>query len=282
MARPPKIRIRESDKLEYKKLEASVKRKIRNVKKKYGIDLSGEVSLPGLENFTTRKEYNAFKEKAQSFTNRYNLTYQFVKNPYGVVKSKKEINQYERDYKKRVRNTERYNARMNNLPMFRNGEFAGTVGLRMQITKSENLLNIPNFTPFKEIRQQLSADNMFKNMHERANPEFYEKQSDNIRDTFADELEEMLGFLGVDTIDEVVEYIRNMSGQEFYEGLYLQHILLNDHIQGFEIFGSPRYLNEGDLIDPAQQVSGVSEIVKVIERYRQGQVDRDFFHIPNS
>lgn len=261
-------------------MEASVKRKIRNVKNKYGIDLSGEVKLPGLENFSTRKEYNAFKEKAQSFTNRYNLTYQYVKNPYGVVKSKKEINQYERDYKRAARNVAARNAEKGKIKMFRNGEFATTVGLRMKMLhpKYAEAVTLGNFIPFKDIRRQLTADNKFASMRELANPEHFDTTDEIMRDSYVQQFEEIVNFLGFEDLEGYIETLKEMNGRDFYE-FYMQNLVLNQ--LGFEIFGSPRYLMEGKTIDVPQQASGIGGILREIDRYRQEGMDRDLSHIPN-
>src|SRR5690625_5942336 len=41
-----------------------------------GVDLEGEIPLPDLSEFQTRKEFNEWKELQSSFTNRANTEYQ--------------------------------------------------------------------------------------------------------------------------------------------------------------------------------------------------------------
>src|SRR5690625_5284905 len=72
-----------------------------------GVDLEGEIPLPDLSEFQTRKEFNEWKELQSSFTNRANTEYQFVKNEYGVVASKREIYQVEQATKRAQRVADR-------------------------------------------------------------------------------------------------------------------------------------------------------------------------------
>ena len=103
MARPPRIRITQNDRAEFARLARNAKAKVRRTFKNYGIDLTGEVDIPTLDDFKTRKQFNEWREKVESFTNRNNLNYQFVKNDFGVSASKKELNDIARDVKKAQR-----------------------------------------------------------------------------------------------------------------------------------------------------------------------------------
>src|SRR5690625_7488212 len=76
MAKLPPIRIRKRDEEEYRRLQRNTKAKINRVKKNYGVDLEGEIPLPDLSEFQTRKEFNEWKELQSSFTNRANTEYQ--------------------------------------------------------------------------------------------------------------------------------------------------------------------------------------------------------------
>jgi hypothetical protein len=75
--------------------------KVKRTFQKYGVDLTEEVSIPSLDSFQTREEFNKWKEKAGSFTNRNNQKFQFVKNEHGVVASKSLLNEISRNRKKK-------------------------------------------------------------------------------------------------------------------------------------------------------------------------------------
>jgi hypothetical protein len=78
------------------------KAKVKRTFQKYGVDLTEEVSIPSLDSFQTREEFNEWKEKAGSFTNRNNQRFQFVKNEHGVVASKSLLNEISRNRKKEI------------------------------------------------------------------------------------------------------------------------------------------------------------------------------------
>ena len=67
-----KIRLSKKDKTEYKRLVRNTKAKISRTKSKYGVNLSSEVNIPSLDKFSTRKEFNAWNNDQERFTNRGN------------------------------------------------------------------------------------------------------------------------------------------------------------------------------------------------------------------
>jgi len=59
----PKFTISEKDLNEFKRLQNNAKAMIRSRKKKYGVDISGEIDLrKSITSFKTRASYNAWKE----------------------------------------------------------------------------------------------------------------------------------------------------------------------------------------------------------------------------
>ena len=156
MRRFTPIRITKNDAEEYRRLVRNSKAKIRRTSKNYGVDLSDEVELPSLDQFKTRKEFNEWKESVSNFTNRANTEYQFKKNEYGVVASKKEINQIERDTKRAQKIAEELQKKASEKPFISGGKEQGTVGQRMMQMGKPNTAGIyrpPDFN-FDKIRSK--------------------------------------------------------------------------------------------------------------------------------
>jgi hypothetical protein len=65
--------------------------------RKKGIDI--EMPTTGATQFKTRAEFNDYVKQMQSFINPHNMNYQYVKNTQGVVFTKKELNELERQIK---------------------------------------------------------------------------------------------------------------------------------------------------------------------------------------
>ena len=90
-------RITKKEKLMLQKLNQSANTKKRNIKKNYNMAVDVEVlTLKELQK-KSREEINAYKDNLKSFTNRYNLDYQYVKNEDGeTIGTKKEVQAFER------------------------------------------------------------------------------------------------------------------------------------------------------------------------------------------
>lgn len=199
----------------YNKLARSAKAKINRVKGKYGIDLTGEITVPKLESFKSRSEFNAFKDQVKSFTNRNNTKYQFVENKYGVVASKREINKIKRDTKQAQRVAKKLAKEAVNKPFVAGGKVRGTVGQRMlQMGKPETAgITIPRDFDFFKIRTRKQLMEKAKNMRERSDVEFFDKRMELMKDNYIKSLESTYN----SDAHELAKVIEQMSPKDFYE-----------------------------------------------------------------
>lgn len=87
----PKFTISEKDLNEFKRLQNNAKAMIRSRKKKYGVDISGEIDLrKSITSFKTRASYNAWKEGMKKLKYRADLQ---ITETQGVIASKKQVHQ---------------------------------------------------------------------------------------------------------------------------------------------------------------------------------------------
>lgn len=264
MARITPIRITERDKKEYARLVRNTRAKIRRTQKNYGIDLSGEVELPKLEEFSTRKEFNEWKERVGSFTNRYNLRYQFVKNEYDVVASKSQLMKIERDTKRAQRIADEELKKVQDKPVFQGGKQFGTVGQRTLHMSTPDVTGIhrPSDFDFSKVRNQQRLEDLQESMEKRAYPEYYDWRKEQLKMNFMKMLEETFN----SDADDVVDKLADIPPDDFYE-MYLMY----PSEFNFDIY----YLDD----DMDQEASGyLNELNKIdsyIDQYKSGKINTD-------
>jgi hypothetical protein len=155
---------RGNDKDLLRKINRNVSSKKSRLRNKFDLEIP-EVETKPLKEFNTRKEFNQYVRKMQSFTNRYNTNYQFKQNQHGVTMSQKDINEIERKLKAENQEKARQFNRIKNKLKPEKGEY---------IPKNINDFNHPNvperlagFRPhtfnFDLISTKKTADN-YKNL----------------------------------------------------------------------------------------------------------------------
>lgn len=255
MATVRPIRITKNDREEYNRLARNAKSKISRIKNKYGVDLSGEIEVPKIDSFASRAEFNQFKERAKSFTNRNNTKYQFVENKFGVVASKKEINKIKRDTEKAQRVAKKLTKEATNKPFIAGGKQQGTVGQQMkQMGKPDTAgIVIPNDFDFNKIRTRKQLKAKAESMEGRSEPGFFDKRMEQMKTNFIDALNKTFN----SDAHGVAERIEIMSARDFYE-MYLT-------INEFKF--AAIYINEllGETTD-----NFVVQINQQIDMYEQG------------
>ena len=249
-------------------MTASAKAKLRRVNKNYGIDLSNEINLMKLDEFKTRKEFNEWVENMQRFTNRSNQNYQFVKNEYGLVLTKKELNELVRLSKQNQRLAKEKIKEALNLDVLKNKE------KQMQELRERTLIlgegnvtgiSVPPLFNFNQFRTYAALEKAKGNVRKRSNPQFYDKRNEILKDNFIRSLE---GSFNSDA-DKLVSMLRVMSGQDFYE-LYMSDRLNFD----FSLYDS-----EGQLFDANRDHLEAME--NTVEDFYRGNFDSDFKDFPN-
>lgn len=209
----------------------NAKAKIRRTKKNYGIDLAEEIQIPKLTDFETRSQYNEWKEGIQEFTNRYNIEYQFVKNEYDVVASKGQLKRIEKNTKIAQEKAKQMIDKLEQLPVYQQGEQTMTVAGRILMTseKSATGIKVPLDFDFSSVRTQDVLRAKEKGMEKQASEDYYQNKQDQYKDNF---IKKMEGSFNSDA-DYVVDVIKNMSDNDFYE-----MTLMYPDTFDFDLYGS--------------------------------------------
>lgn len=260
MARIKPIRISESDRKEYARLAKNTRAKINRTAKKYGIDISGDIEIPKISEFKTRAEYNEWKDSVRRFTNRDNWKYQFVKNKYGVVASKKEIREVERYTEMAQRRAEGIIKDAKYKPFISGGKQQGTLADRMAMMGRPNAGGIyvpPDFN-FDSMQTGSQFKNRKENLKERSRSDFMDRRANTMRDNFANILELSFHSAASDLADE----IRAIPGLDFFE-MYLS----------IDEFDFNMFDSDGQNVDADEGT--LSEIQSYVNRYKRGKLNMD-------
>lgn len=215
MQRIVPIRLTKADRAEFAKLTTSARRKANRIRKNYGIDLSSDVSLPKIETFRTRKQYNQWKEQVQSFTNRANLDYQFVKNPFGTVASKKELNEMKRKTKIAQERARKLISGQIDKPWLMKGKVRATQGQRMQMMAKDGIggVSVPPDFDFNKMRTQRQFTERKEAIDDKMDPKYYDKKMARMQLNFMDILSLSFG----EEADELLVMLNELTPKEFWE-----------------------------------------------------------------
>jgi len=258
VAKLPTIRISKADRKEYTRLSRNTKSKIRRTKKNYGIDLESEIPVPDIDTFKTRKEFNEWKELQKSFTNRANTEYQFVKNEYDVVASKRELYHIERDTKQAQRIADKKIQEQKDRPVFHDGEQVGTVGDRSMYMKESDVTGIhrPKNFDFSKVRNRRRLEDIKESMSKRKEERYYDERNKIMLDNFIANLE---GHFGSDS-DELTNLLKTINPDDFY-GLYQSN---------FYVFDFNLWDSEGNMITDDGDMDGqIIAMLDVVKKYKE-------------
>ncbi|MGG0092581.1 hypothetical protein [Bacillus altitudinis] len=221
MSRQPKIRITNEDRIIIEKINTNVRAKQRRIKKNY--DINVPMTIKGVESFKTRKEFNAYVERMQSFTNRYNLNYQYVKNKHGVVITKLEYNQLKRKADAVTRNRKKELKKVVDKPQTLRGEGTGfTVGESNYRMGDMRLQHLQPFKfNFETIDSKTELNKLKDKLNNQSKPKYLRSKNELFKANYILALENTFN----SKADNLINHVMKMTGSEFYK-MYIQEELI--------------------------------------------------------
>lgn len=209
-----------------------------------------------MEDFKTRKEFNRWKEEVRNFTNRANTKYQFQKNEFGVVASKREINEAKRATKQAQNLAKRLQKETAKKPLIVNGKKEGTLGQRMQQMGKPNVdgIFVPKDFDFDKIRTREQFELKSDSMNKRAQPDYLDKRQVAMKENYIKMISENYNSDG----DKLIEEIQKINPSDFFE-LFLMHEELQFDFE---------YTEE-------QTEANLQKKLSIIESYQQGKINMD-------
>lgn len=260
------IRITKPDKLEYARLRKNSLSKIKRVKDKYDVDLTEAVYIPPIEEFSTRENFNKWKQQMKSFTNVSNPHYQFKKNSHDVVASKANLIEVKKNTEQAQKITDEMINRVESLPFFSGGVQTGeTVADRQAMKRRPTTAGIirPLDFDFEAMESQLQFDKKLENMRKKSDQQYFDGRFDQLKSNFMDMLEKAFN----SDADELVTMVNNLPSEDFYE-----MFMMFDEFQ-FEVY----YVNPNMSEDAKEDAIG--QMMAYIEGYYSDDLDMDMKYV---
>lgn len=302
MGKNPRIRITENDRAEYARLVKNTKAKIRNTVKNYGpiihdvsrdengqitlttFDIRSKLSIPSLDSFKTRKEFNEWKESTQKFNSGKSPHSKFTKNKNGMVftdyfKTVGENLEYKAEFQSR-----KEREKTANIPVERNGKVIGTLGQFAQLRKRPELLG---YQPFKFNLNDFFNTQQVGKWLEKGVAKGTGEDIRQKKQTMMENWIKIIQWNFNSDADEIVEKVRQMGPDEFYE-FYKYNV--NDVVDhkwiSFEYLPYPQkdgsYNEDNDLMDT---VDGARDLINLIDHdlevYERKKKDGKIYNHPH-
>ena len=251
-----KIRITQKDKIEYTKLRTNARRKLTRLQKNHGVDLTNEIPLKSLDEFETRAEYNKWKNQMKSFTNRFNLNYQFRTNKYNVTKSVKEIQEMNRLRNREIRKAKEKVKDIENKTLIQKGKEYGKVKEKSRYMGEPETtkIHVPKKLDFDKVQSNRKWEEMEEIAKKRISGEHYETRNQRMLDNFIKALEG--SFHGEE--EDLVKKLKEVGADDFYE-MWLR----------IEEFSFENYDSEGEHI--AANTKSIDTMMEYLNDWEKGK-----------
>jgi hypothetical protein len=243
---PPQIRISSKDLQEYNRLMRNAKNKIRRLQKQ-GIDLMGEIELPTLSAFGSRKQFNEWKEFTEKFNKGLKREYKIRRNEEGEAILQKEIDEYVEKEKKAIQLAEEH---------YKNKT---TESERLFLKPSKNL-DIPDHIDWKKLsRARFKARTEW--LDKRSDENFITERDIIFKNNFIASVEG--SFNSDDLSREVVELLHKMSPKDLLQ--------LFKHEDFEKVFTFEIYDSEGQFVDADRKA--LEEMLIVLQTVDEMGID---------
>lgn len=251
------------DKKEYSRLKKNAKAKIKRIQDNYKFDVSDKIDIPDFDSFDNKREFEKWKKKIESFTDRTNPEYQYEVNAKGVVASKAELERIKENYRKAQENAENFIGKYVDKPYSVGGKEMGyTVGDRMTLYRDRNLagIRVDDDFDFDKFETRARLEGKAELMEEKASGKYFGQSMERMKHNFMTALRGT--FNGA--ADEVIDMIDIIPPDDFFE-LFLMKAE----------FTFEDYASDGSIDGSEAQL----ELLKsYVEEYFRGEVDMSLKH----
>ncbi|UTC25166.1 DNA terminal protein [Cytobacillus phage Bfsp1] len=251
------------DKDEYKRLVKNAKAKMKRIETKYGLDVSDKIDIPQATDFNSRKEFNEWKDRMKSFTDRNNPEFQYEINKYGVAASKAELEKIRQDTAKAQEQAQKFIEKYENKPYSVGGKEMGyTVGDRMLLFRDRNVagITVPDDFDFDKIQTRSRLEGRAELLEEKASGQFFDQSMERMKHNFMTALRGT--FNGA--ADELLDMIDIIPPDDFFE-LFLMKAE----------FTFEDYASDGSIDGTDAQLEMLKSYV---EEYFRGEIDMSLKH----
>lgn len=274
MGRNSKIRITENDRREYERLVKNTKAKVRRTIKKYGplindverssdgsfqlkqFDIRERMKVPSLDSFSSRKEFNAWKEQQMLFTSGKSPHFKFTKNKFGMIGTDYLLTVMENTTYKANREAKKEQEKLKGKPYYPQAK------QEMLKMKESDILGFAKFKfDFKEVYSPQNLMKKFEGGMAKRSPENIHRLKGIMKDNWMKVIEFNFHSLA----DDLISKIRGMSPEEFYD-----FYMMNKEEEGIEFRYMPSPQDyDGDVEFADGQEKLLYNIEHLVDTYRQ-------------
>lgn len=244
----------------------NAKAKVRRLKRKYDVDIGGEVPLPNLKDIETRKDFNKIKADIQQFNRRTTTIDKFtVTNERGVRASFKELRELEANTKKAQEIADAVRDKINELKFYtaNSDKSLSTVGERLsRFMRPEYGVHRPRDFDFNNIGSESYLRTKMESMRERAQPDYFDERKVELKRNILLKMKKSFNSDGDDLVDRLID----ISPDDLYE-LFLQH---EEFQFDYRYTQEQLYSGNHDIVD-----EDVERLHAVLDRYYEGELNMD-------
>lgn len=217
---------RKKDLVKLKKLNQSTRRKKRRLEKIYGV--KHNIDIQDISSFQSRKEFNKYINELEKFTDRKNFTY--VKNKYGVVISRDDMNEIKTHIKK-INKQKRKDYRK-----IKNKTFKTRGQNTLEKVNDRKLMGDTRFDEFTEktfnfdrFRDQKEIEMYKKSVNKQAKSDYVIELRKKYKSNYIIALQNVFGKMG----KKLISKVKSMSLEDFLEIYYTEDIGIIDYLYEF-------------------------------------------------
>lgn len=218
--------VRKKDLVKLKKLNQSTRRKKRRLEKIYGV--KHNIDIQDISSFQSRKEFNKYINELEKFTDRKNFTY--VKNKYGVVISRDDMNEIKTHIKK-INKQKRKDYRK-----IKNKIFKTRGQNTLEKVNDRKLMGDTRFDEFTEktfnfdrFRNQKEIEMYKKSVNKQAKSDYVIELRKKYKSNYIIALQNVFGEMG----KKLISKVKSMSLEDFLEIYYTEDIGIIDYLYEF-------------------------------------------------
>lgn len=226
MSRGHKFTVRNKDITRLKKLQTSVNRKQKRLKKVY--DVSIDIEKKDITDFSSRKEFNKYMQELENFTDRKN--YRYVKNEHGLVVSRETYN----ELKSQVNKINKENKKR--LKRYENKNFKSRGKDTEEKVKDRKLMGDTRYNEFKpkkfnfnRFRNKQELEDYEESLKKRTNEKYWDKKAKQYKENYIKGLENVFGKMG----KKLISRVKKMKTEDFLEMYYTEDIANIDFMYEF-------------------------------------------------
>lgn len=243
---------------EYQRQVRNTRAKVNRVKRVHNIDLTDEVEIPKLEEFSSRKEFNRWVEKQERFRSRSNPQYQFVRNEYGVSASKQRLREIEKKVDRARKLADEEIKKYEDTPFVSGGKQQSTIGMQRP---NKTGIYKPEPFDFRQVRSERRLEEIEESAQRKSEREYYDERLERMKDNFIVALSGSFNSLA----DDLINAIKDIPDDDFYQ-MYLM----------FDEFDFDYFDTEGQLVTADE--TSVGQMMKYVKMYENGDLDSDLWH----